>query len=146
MVVIQETMMFSLGVICGVFGPIEHEDQDKLHRLLDRAQCNCILFCYRGVQDDELVRVLFQYVQCHKDIRLIYVLNDKYSRKMGLDGQVASDKIISQVDMLLYSSWPLMDLPIYIAIYSNVTVVADPSAEKSIMPMLNSLHCNILTV
>lgn len=141
MVQIQEIDLFDLGVICGVVGSIPSETENSLPRIIDEYQCDCILFCYRGRQDDALIKAIFHQRQSKKRLRLILVLNESELITADLHAQIMTDRIIAQVDMVLHSTWPTEDLPVFVGVHSSYVVVFNAETERTIWQKIKSLSC-----
>lgn len=138
---IQEIDLFNLGVICGVVGSMPSETENCLPRIFDEHRCDCILFCYRGRQDDELIKAILRQRQRKKRLRLILVLNESELIMADLHTQIMTDRIIAQVDMLLHSTWPTEDLPVFVGVHSSCVVIFNAEAERAIWQKIQSLSC-----
>lgn len=141
MVIIQEMDLFDLGEVCGVVGTLELSTKSQLVQALDDSHCNCILFCYRGLQDDDMIRAIFEYVQTNSHFQLVLVCNEEEMKNHMLKVQAALDKIIGRVDMVLPSTWPIEDLPIFIGIHSDVTIWANALQEKRALSKVKRMCC-----
>lgn len=140
MVFVNEMELLELGQLCGIVGVLTTDVEKKLTDILNRSGCACILFCYRGKQDDQLVRFLQAYAAQKRSMRWVFINNEQCARRLSLSAQKMIDSIYSWVDMVLCSGWMLVDLPVLVAIHSDELVCLAEDSEV-VMQKIRALRC-----
>lgn len=142
MIYVNEMELFELGQLCGVVGKLTPGAEKRLAAVLNRIGCTCVLFCYRGEQDDLLVRFLQAYAKEKVTMRWVFINNEQGARKLPLSAQKTIDCIYSWVDMVLCSTWTIVDLPVCVAVHSDATICIAGEDGASILEKIRALRGN----
>lgn len=142
MIYINEMELFEFGQLCGVVGTLKPGAEKRLADALQRIGCTCVLFCYRGEQDDRLVSFMRTYAEGNIAMRFVYINNEQETSKLPLSMQKKIESIYVWVDMVLRSTWSVVDLPICVAVHSDAMICLAGDDGESILTKILPLRCS----
>ena len=144
MIYVDEMDLVEFGKLCGVVGTLKPGEEKRLADMLKRIGCTCVVFCYRGEQDDSLVSFMQTYAIENIATRFVYINNEQETHRLSLTIQKKIDGIYAWVDMVLRSTWKVAELPICVAVHSDAMVCLAGEDGDSILAKILPLRCNRL--
>lgn len=134
-----EMDLADMGSVCGVMGDMSNFRRDEFTKVLEKAGCNGVMFCFRG-EDDLAIAEMVKLFTCERRYyRSIMIYNPSFVYSMKPEIQVYLERLLDQVDMVMQLQWDVEELPVAVAVHSGHLVIADKKSEADIIGILDEI-------